>query len=113
MKRFLPLAMLPMVAACLPHPPPAPAPYRAVGQAMNWTLLIDDMHITWLVPGRAPLTQPKPQVIVGIAGEIYQTERLNVNIVHQPCRESRSNRVYPDTVQVYVDGKQYTGCGGL
>ena len=113
MKRLVLLAAFPLLGACLPHPPPAAAPYRAVGQAQNWTLVIDDSNITWLVPGQPVLTQPKPEVIVGVAGEIYRTPRIDVNIVHQPCRESRSSRLYPDTVQVRVDGNPYTGCGGL
>jgi uncharacterized membrane protein len=52
-------------------------------------------------------------VIVGIAGEIYQTPRINVNIVHGECSDGMSDRVYPDKVQVSVDGKQFHGCGGL
>jgi uncharacterized membrane protein len=113
MKRVALLAAIAALGACLPHPPPAPAPYRAVGQAEAWTLIIDDKHITWIEPGQTPLTQPVPRVIVGVAGEIYQTPRINVNIVHTPCRETRSDRTYPDTVQVTVDGQQHTGCGGL
>ena len=42
--------------------------------------------------------------IIGIAGEIYQTTRLNVNIVHARCSDGMSDRVYPDKVQVSADG---------
>jgi heat shock protein HslJ len=55
---------------------------------------------------------PTPRVIVGVAGEIYQTPRLGVNIVHRPCSDGMSDRIYPDTVQVDVDGRRYNGCGG-
>ena len=51
--------------------------------------------------------------IVGIAGEIYQTPRINVNIVHGQCSDGMSDRIYPDKVQVTVDGKRFNGCGGL
>jgi uncharacterized membrane protein len=36
-----------------------------------------------------------------------------VNIVHGTCSDGMSDRVYPDKVQVTVDGRQFTGCGGL
>ena len=54
-----------------------------------------------------------PQVIHGIAGEIYQTPRINVNIVHGQCSDGMSDRIYPDRVQVTVDGRRFEGCGGL
>jgi hypothetical protein len=44
---------------------------------------------------------------------MYQTPRINVNIVHRACSDMRTDRAYPDTVQVYVDGRLFTGCGGL
>jgi uncharacterized membrane protein len=52
-------------------------------------------------------------VIIGIAGEIYQTPRINVNIVHGACSDGMSDRVYPDKVQVTVDGRQVNGLGGI
>ena len=115
MKRFAAIAMAASLAACLPHPPPPPAPYRAVAQApANWTLIIDDRFVTFIpAPGQSPLLQAVPRPISGVAGEIYQTPRINVNIVHQQCRDGRTPVVYPDTVQVYVDGRLHTGCGGL
>jgi hypothetical protein len=115
MKRLTILAAAAILGGCLPHPPPPPAPYRAVAQApASWTLIIDDKYVTFIGgPGQAPLLQPVPTPINGIAGEIYQTPRINVNVVHQPCRDGRTSFAYPDTVQVYVDGRQYTGCGGL
>jgi hypothetical protein len=48
-----------------------------------------------------------------IAGEIYQTPRINVNIVHGTCSDGMSDRVYPDKVQATVDGRRFNGCGGL
>jgi heat shock protein HslJ len=102
------------LGACLPHPPPPPPPYHAVGEAADWTLIIDDRYLTFIPgPGQQPILQPAVQPIIGIAGEIYQTPRINVNIVHAACRDGRSTRAYPDRVQVTVDGRQYQGCGGL
>ena len=114
MKRLGIIAIAASLTACLSHPPPPPAPYRAVGQAAEWTLVIDDRFVTFFaVPGQQPLLQPTVQPIVGFAGEIYQTPRINVNIVHGQCSDMRTDRVYPDRVQVTVDGRRYEGCGGL
>ena len=115
MKRLTVIAAAAALGACLPHPPPPEAPYRAVAKApADWTLIIDDKHVTFIGrPVEPPLLQPVPQPIVGVAGEIYQTQRINVNIVHQQCRDGRTSFQYPDTVQVYVDGQLHSGCGGL
>jgi heat shock protein HslJ len=57
------------------------------------------------------VVQPTPPVITGFAGEIYQTPRLRVNIVHARCSDGMSDRAYPDRVQVDVDGRRKKGCG--
>ena len=99
------------LAGCLSHPPPPAAPYHAVGTNGQWNLVIDDKHVTFLPAGGQPIREPKPQVVVGVAGDIYQTKRINVNIVHGHC--AIGDRHYPDRVQVYVDGVRHEGCGGL
>ncbi|QIL02238.1 hypothetical protein G7078_05175 [Sphingomonas sinipercae] len=107
-------ALAPLFAAagaCGPHPPPPPAPYHALGIDSAWHLIIDDKNVTYIGVGAQPVLQPRPQAIIGIAGEIYQTPRINVNIVHGPC--VANSRTYPDSVQVTVDGTQHRGCGGL
>ena len=114
MKRLCVVALGMALGACLPHPPPPPPPYHAVGQGADWTLIIDDRYLTFIPgPGQQPLLQPTVRPIIGIAGEIYQTPRINVNVVHAQCSDGRSDRAYPDKVQVTVDGRQYEGCGGL
>ena len=100
-----------LVGGCLAHPPPPAAPYHGIGSDSAWHLIIDDRHVTYIGPGQQPIAQPRPQVIVGVAGDIYQTQRINVNIVHAPC--TAAGRIYPDQVQVTVDGVRRNGCGGL
>lgn len=112
MKRLIFLA-LPLLSGCLSVPPPPAAPYHGVGTEPFWNLIIDDRNVTFIRPEEQPIVQPKPKVIVGFAGEIYQTPRINVNIVHSQCSDGMSDRVYPDKVQVTVDGTRYNGCGGL
>lgn len=113
MKRFLALALVAPLGGCLTPPPPPPPPYHALGTEPFWNLLIDEHDLTFSQPETPLVTQPTPRVIIGIAGEIYQTPRINVNIVHARCSDGMSDRVYPDTVQVTVDGRRLNGCGGL
>jgi len=112
-KRFLALSVLAALGACMPIPGPPPAPYRAIGTEPFWNLLIDERDLTFTQPDAQPIRQPRPKVIIGIAGEIYQTARIDVNIVHGQCSDGMSDRVYPDKVQVTVDGRRFEGCGGL
>src|SRR4051812_30342992 len=88
------------------------APYRALGTEPFWSLTIDVRTMKFEAPGQHSVTVPTPRVIHGFAGEIYQTRRIGVNTVHKACSDGMSDRSYPDTVQVTVDGKRYTGCGG-
>jgi uncharacterized membrane protein len=113
MKRLLTIALTASLGGCLTVPPPPPPPYHALGTEPFWNVLIDDHNITFVAPEAQPITQPTPKVIVGFAGEIYQTPRINVNIVHASCSDGMSDRTYPDKVQVTVDGRRYSGCGGL
>jgi uncharacterized membrane protein len=88
------------------------APYRAVGTEPFWALTIDAHWMKFEAPDQRSVTVATPRVIHGFAGEIYQTRRIGVNTVHKACSDGMSDRTYPDTVQVTVDGRQYRGCGG-
>jgi heat shock protein HslJ len=118
--RLLPvLATALLASACMAPPPPPPltpnppgGTYKALGTEPFWGLTIDERQMIFTQPDAQPIAQPTPKVIVGFAGEIYQTPRLNVNIVHAQCSDGMSDRTYPDKVQVTVDGRQFSGCGG-
>ncbi|HET6942171.1 MAG TPA: META domain-containing protein [Sphingomicrobium sp.] len=107
---FVPAALL--LSGCLSYPPPSEAPYRAIGQEPGWTLIIDERDLTFIPAGGQPIRQPRPQPIVGFAGEIYQTQRIGVNVVHAACTDVMSGQAYRDRVQVDVDGHRFEGCGG-
>jgi uncharacterized membrane protein len=113
MKKTAAILLATLAGACAPLPPPPPPPYHAVGTEPFWDLLVDEHHLTFTLAGTQPVQQPTPQVIHGIAGEIYQTPRINVNIVHGTCSDGMSDRTFPDKVQVIVDGRPFKGCGGL
>ena len=101
-----------LLSGCASVAPPAPA-YHAVGTEPFWGLAIDQSSVTFTRPDAPPIRQPRPKAIIGIAGEIYQTPRLRVNIVHARCSDGMSDRTYPDKVQVDADGQRFEGCGGL
>ena len=120
MKQLLALLPALSLAACMTAPPPPPLTpnppggvYRGSGTEPFWGLTIDPKEMVFTLSGSPPVSQPTPRVIVGFAGEIYQTPRINVNIVHAQCSDGMSDRVYPDKVQVTVDGRRFEGCGGL
>jgi heat shock protein HslJ len=119
MKQFFPLALLVLLAGCTAYPPPPPigspstGAYRALGTEPFWSLTITPVEMTFDdANGPVRIVEPTPRPIIGIAGEIYQTPRLNVNIVHARCSDGMSDRVYPDKVQVSADGRRFEGCGG-
>jgi len=88
-------------------------PYRAAGTEPFWSLTIDARRMTFEAPGRRPVAVVTPRVINGFAGEIYQTRRMNVNVIHASCSDGMSDRTYHDRVTVMLDGKRYEGCGGM
>lgn len=97
-----------------PYPSGTPygqASYRAIGNEPFWDLEIGRDLIFTDRGNDVRVVQPTPRPISGFAGEIYQTQRLNVNIVHSRCSDGMSERTYPDTVTVRVDGRDYRGCG--
>lgn len=92
---------------------PSAAAYHALGTEPFWSLTIADGELVFTRPDAQAIRQPRPNAIVGFAGEIYRTPRISVNIVHATCSDGMSDRTYPDKVQIDVDGKRFTGCGGL
>ena len=87
--------------------------YKAVGNEPGWALTIGEKQISYIGDyGEVRITQPKPEPLIGIAGETYRTPRLEVNIVHGECSDGMSEYVYADKVQVTADGKRVEGCGG-
>lgn len=103
------------LASCATVPPAAdPAAYHALGTEPGWSLTIDQRMMRFSGPyGIGPVAEPTPRVIHGFAGESYQGKRIRVNIVHGQCSDGMSDRVYPDSVQLGVDGTSYRGCGGV
>lgn len=111
--RISSLAAASLIAfAALPAAAQGQADYRASGTEPFWSLTIGARTMRFEAPGRPTVTVPTPRVIHGFAGEMWQTRRINVNSIHKPCSDGMSDRTYPDTVSVTVDGRRFEGCGG-
>ncbi len=117
MKTLIALPLLALsLAACQTYPsdPADPAKqgnYRAIGNEPFWDLTIGRDLVFTDRGTNFSVTEPTPPVRSGFAGEIYQGRRINVNIVHSRCSDGMSDRSYPDTVNVTVDGRAFRGCG--
>ena len=95
-----------------PNYPTGETTYRAIGTEPFWDLEIGRELIFTDRGNNVSVSDPTPAPINGVAGETYRTQRLEVNIVHRQCSDGMSDRSYPDTVDVRVDGRQrYRGCG--
>ena len=113
MKHFFALAPIALLAGCITPPPAPPAPYLAHGTQPTWSLIIDSQQVTYIRADQSVFREPTPQPVITAAGSTYQSPRVRVNIVHALCRDGETDRVYPDRVQVDVDGRRFHGCGGL
>jgi heat shock protein HslJ/uncharacterized membrane protein len=95
-----------------PNYPTGQTSYRAIGTEPFWDLEIGSELIFTDRGNNVSVSDPTPTPITGVAGDTYRTQRLEVNIVHRQCNDGMSDRSYPDTVDVRVDGRQrYRGCG--
>jgi heat shock protein HslJ len=102
-----------------PYPPqsypqpgyPVQGDYRAIGTEPFWDLTIGREMVFTDRGNNIRVAEPTPPVRTGFAGETYQGRRLFVNIVHARCSDGMSDRSYPDTVNVTVDGRAFRGCG--
>ncbi|MEO7786573.1 MAG: hypothetical protein ABIR77_01930 [Sphingomicrobium sp.] len=110
------LLAAPALAGCATTAPTTAATnqaYRALGTEPFWSLSIDARSMRFSTADGQAVNEPTPRVIHGFAGEIYQGKHIRVNIVHGKCSDGMSDRIYPDSVQLGVDGMSFRGCGGL
>ncbi|WP_315764124.1 META domain-containing protein [Sphingomonas sp. Y38-1Y] len=113
-RRFIPLVAL---AACTPmsgvEPPPAAngTRYGAVGTEPFWSLGIADGQMAFADAEGRTIAVAAPPARPSFNGERYVTPRLTLDITHVPCSDGMSDKTYPDTVRVTVDGRELKGCG--
>lgn len=86
-------------------------PYRAIGTEPFWELTIDANLVFTDRGNGMSVREPAPRVAATAAGRTYRGRRLVVTITRGPCSDGMSDRSYPDSVSVRVDGQAYRGCG--
>ncbi len=113
-------APIPYEPVGFPEPAPYyPAPiypvaegnYRAIGTEPFWDLTIGRDLVFTDRGNNLVVSEPAPPVRRGANVERYTGRRLSVTIDRRPCNDGMSDRRYPDTVSVTVDGRPYRGCG--
>ncbi|WP_157123815.1 META domain-containing protein [Allosphingosinicella indica] len=105
-------ACAPMDAPPAPPPPAQGAAYRALGTEPFWSVTIADGTMTYEAAGEPAVRIPAPEPRTSFNGHRYVTPRLTVDITHAECSDGMSDRRYPDTVKVTMDGRNLNGCGG-
>jgi heat shock protein HslJ len=86
--------------------------YAARGTEPFWSLSIDPRVISFRDADDHRVVEQTPRKTIDAAGERYAGARLKVAIVHGRCSDGMSDNVYPDQVQLSVDGRALSGCGG-
>ena len=98
----------------IPYPLPGdviPGDYRAIGTEPFWDLTIGRDLVFTDRGNNISVAEPTPIVRRGPSGDFYPGRRLRVTIDRRACSDGMSERSYPDTVNVIVDGRAYRGCG--
>ena len=111
MKTMPALPLLVLGLAACQTVPAGQGDYRAIGTEPFWDLTIGRDLVFTDRGNNIQVAEPAPRARTGVAGETYVGRRLSVTIVHARCSDGMSDRSYPDTVTVTVDGRAYRGCG--
>ncbi len=85
--------------------------YRAIGTEPFWDLTIGRDLVFTDRGTNLVVLEPAPPVRRTGNGDRFIGRRLSVTIDRRPCSDGMSDRSYPDTVSVSVDGRAYRGCG--
>lgn len=98
-----------------PYPPApypgGPASYRAIGTEPFWDLQFGGELVFTDRGTDLVVRQPAPVPIPASNGETWRTPRIEAVVTRIRCSDGMSDRTYPDTVEVLVDGRRYRGCG--
>ena len=113
MIRSLALALIVLGPAACRTMPPAPIvdDYRAIGTEPFWDLTFGTELVFTDRGNGVAVTERPPVRFVPARGAVYRGRRIEVTITAGPCSDGMSDRVYPETVRLMVDGQPYRGCG--
>ncbi|MBW0144961.1 META domain-containing protein [Sphingomicrobium clamense] len=101
-----------------PYPTPYPnnqpgvqEPYKASGTEPFWSLTIDRRDMRFEEMNGFSVVERTPPVEPSRYGDEFRGRRIEVTIRRERCSDGMSDRIYPDRVDVRVDGRYYRGCG--
>jgi uncharacterized membrane protein len=92
--------------------PSEPTAYIALGTEPFWNLEIAGGMLNFNRPDAPRIAGPYRGPTQDGAARVYRSPRISVRISPGPCSDGMSDRRYPDHVELTVDGRNFTGCGG-
>jgi heat shock protein HslJ/uncharacterized lipoprotein YbaY len=102
---------------CTPVAAAKPPAFRATGNEPGWTLQISDDTLTLVTEYGAKRTTVRSATVESIPdGRRYtgtvEGRSLTATVLNRICRDTMTGMPRPNTVEVNVDGKLLSGCGG-
>lgn len=87
--------------------------YIAQGSSPLWSVTIDGKTMRFERAGAAAVIVSTPRAIKRATGDSWRTHRIAVSGTNKLCTLASGDRSYAQTVVAVVDGKRFSGCGGL
>ena len=93
--------------------------YRGMGTEPFWSVTIGEERLMFEHAGVFTAEAERPQARVAFEGAVFISQSENagnrdfiVLVQNELCGDGMSDRPYPQSVQVFVDGLYFYGCGG-
>jgi uncharacterized membrane protein len=132
MRLAAPLLALLLLAACnrteeaSSPPPPADTPslpppmavsdfpgdFNAIGTEPFWGVEIRKEALTLTRPDSPPLALPNPGPAIENGRGVWKTEPFTLTLSASVCNDGMSDRTYPYTADLLLDGQPLQGCAG-
>ncbi len=100
---------------CSVVPPGAPKAYVARGNEPGWTLTFEDGRMTLVTDygeRRIEAAQPEARYQDGSFVYAVPSDRLEVRVTRELCRDDMTGMPYPDRVSISLEDRTLGGCGG-
>jgi len=100
---------------CSVVPPEAPRPYRAQGNEPGWSLRVDGGRMTLVTDyGARTIEAALPEALFEGGAFVYEaaSEALRIRITPGLCRDDMTGMPHPESVEVALEGRRLSGCGG-
>ncbi|NCA71946.1 MAG: META domain-containing protein [Sphingobacteriia bacterium] len=96
---------------------PEQARFRAIGHEPSWAITTDATHVELLADlgeTRITVARNPPEPIEGgrLYADLIEDGDLSIRILDQICHDSMTGMPFPHRVEVQLDERRFTGCGG-